>query len=81
VSEVEKLREALAVLNSFIAKYDQVWTVEEAATFLRLRVNTVYELIQSGKIPSLRFGKSIRLRKLDVLGFDASVSVGAAEKK
>ncbi len=37
-----------------------LWTVREAAAFLRLGRNTVYEWAASGKLPSLRLGSRIR---------------------
>ena len=39
---------------------ESLWTVREAAAFLRLGRNTVYEWAASGKLPSLRLGSRIR---------------------
>ena len=39
---------------------EPLWTVREAANFLRLGRNTVYEWAASGKLPSLRLGSRIR---------------------
>jgi excisionase family DNA binding protein len=39
-----------------------LWTVREAAAFLRLGRNTVYEWAASGKLPSLRLGSRIRFQ-------------------
>ncbi len=39
---------------------EALWTVREAAAFLRLGRNTVYEWAASGKLPSLRLGSRIR---------------------
>ena len=39
---------------------EPLWTVREAAAFLRLGRNTVYEWAASGKLPSLRLGSRIR---------------------
>ena len=39
---------------------ERLWTVREAAEFLRLGRNTVYEWAASGKLPSLRLGSRIR---------------------
>lgn len=36
-------------------------TVAEAATALHLGRNTVYDLIRSGELPSLRVGRAIRI--------------------
>ena len=41
---------------------DALWTVREAAAFLRLGRNTVYEWAASGKLPSLRLGSRIRFQ-------------------
>jgi len=39
---------------------ERLWTVREAAVFLRLGRNTVYEWAATGKLPSLRLGSRIR---------------------
>jgi excisionase family DNA binding protein len=39
---------------------EPLWTVREAAAFLRLGRNTVYEWAATGKLPSLRLGSRIR---------------------
>ena len=39
---------------------EALWTVREAAAFLRLGRNTVYEWAASGKLPSLRLGSRVR---------------------
>jgi excisionase family DNA binding protein len=41
---------------------EALWTVREAAAFLRLGRNTVYEWAASGKLPSLRLGSRIRFQ-------------------
>jgi excisionase family DNA binding protein len=41
---------------------EALWTVREAAAFLWLGRNTVYEWAASGKLPSLRLGSRIRLQ-------------------
>ena len=46
--------------SSEINANEALWTVREAATFLRLGRNTVYEWAASGKLPSLRLGSRIR---------------------
>jgi excisionase family DNA binding protein len=43
-----------------IALAEPLWTVREAAAFLHLGRNTVYEWAASGKLPSLRLGSRIR---------------------
>jgi excisionase family DNA binding protein len=39
---------------------EPLWTVREAAAFLRLGRNTVYEWTVCGKLPSLRLGSRVR---------------------
>ena len=39
---------------------EALWTVREAAAFLRLGRNTIYEWAASGKLPSVRLGSRIR---------------------
>ena len=46
--------------SSEINASESLWTVREAAAFLRLGRNTVYEWAASGKLPSLRLGSRIR---------------------
>jgi excisionase family DNA binding protein len=46
--------------SSEINANEALWTVREAAAFLRLGRNTVYDWAASGKLPSLRLGSRIR---------------------
>jgi len=46
--------------SSEIALAEPLWTVREAAAFLHLGRNAVYEWAASGKLPSLRLGSRIR---------------------
>lgn len=41
-------------------------TVNEVADLLRVSRMTVYRLINAGQLPSLRVGKSYRLREQDI---------------
>jgi excisionase family DNA binding protein len=41
-------------------------TVSEVADLLRVSRMTVYRLIKTGELPSLRVGKSYRLREQDI---------------
>ena len=41
-------------------------TVSEVADLLRVSRMTVYRLIKTGELPSLRVGKSYRLREPDI---------------
>jgi len=44
----------------------QYLTVGEVAAALRVSNMTVYRLINSGKLPALRIGRSFRLREVDL---------------
>jgi len=46
--------------SSEINANEALWTVREAAAFLKLGRNTVYEWAASGKLPSVRLGSRIR---------------------
>lgn len=46
---------------------DDVLTVEQAAKFLRLGRNAVYDAIGRGEIPHRRIGRSIRLSRVVLL--------------
>lgn len=45
-----------------ISLNEALWTVRQAADFLHLGRNTVYEWAASGKLPSLRLGSRIRFQ-------------------
>jgi excisionase family DNA binding protein len=47
-------------------------TPEEAGAFLRTSRNTTYELIRTGKLPSIRFGRLIRIKKTVLLGGESA---------
>ena len=40
-----------------------VMTVDEAAQFLRLSRAKTYQMTQSGELPSVRFGRAVRIPK------------------
>ena len=40
-----------------------VMTVEEAAEVLRISRNSAYEAVKRGEIPSMRFGRLIRISR------------------
>jgi excisionase family DNA binding protein len=47
-------------------RYDElpeIVTVDEMAAFLRIGRNQAYELVKSGRVPSGRFGRIIRVDK------------------
>ncbi len=43
-------------------------TPEQATAFLQCGRNTTYELLKAGTIPSVKFGKLIRIPKKALLG-------------
>ena len=45
----------------------ELMTVTEAAKYLRIGRNTAYNLVDSGKLPSIRLGKQIRIYKDDLI--------------
>jgi excisionase family DNA binding protein len=46
---------------------DEVLTVQQAADILGMRPQTVYEWIKAGKLPSYNMGRSVRLKRGQVL--------------
>jgi excisionase family DNA binding protein len=45
---------------------EQLWTVREVASFLRLGRNAIYEMADRGDIPSLRIGSRVRFVPAEV---------------
>jgi excisionase family DNA binding protein len=45
----------------------ELLTPEEAMTVLRVSRNGMYELLKTGAVPSLRYGRLIRIRKTVLL--------------
>ena len=39
---------------------EQLWTVHEAAAFLRIGRNAVYGMVKAGELPSVRIGSRVR---------------------
>ncbi len=58
----------------------EVMTVEEAAEFLRIGRNQLYDALGRGEIPSARIGRSYRLSRQALMRFLAG-SCGAASAK
>jgi excisionase family DNA binding protein len=54
-------------MSSSEATVNDVMTVQEAAEFLRIGINQVYEAVNRGDLPHLRIGKTIRLLKSAVV--------------
>ena len=45
----------------------EIMTVPEVAEYLKLCNSKVYKMVQKGDIPSFKIGKSVRLRRTDVI--------------
>ena len=45
----------------------EIWTVEEVSRFLKISTSYAYKLAESGKIPYVKLGKSLRFDKEDVI--------------
>jgi excisionase family DNA binding protein len=45
---------------------DEMLTIEELAAYLKLRPQTIYKWVQSGKIPGAKFGKEWRFRRSSI---------------
>jgi excisionase family DNA binding protein len=56
-----------ATLDSSAPQDDDILTVEQAAKFLRLGRNAVYDAIGRGEIPHRRIGRTIRLSRVVLL--------------
>jgi excisionase family DNA binding protein len=60
---------------------DEVMTVEEAASYLRLGETLIKEEIQSGALPALKIGSELRILRRDFEQFLRSKLVGRAKTK
>ncbi len=48
---------------------DQFYTIQEAATMLKVAYLTIYRWIQSGKLSALKAGKQYRIKEEDLIKF------------
>jgi excisionase family DNA binding protein len=48
---------------------ERLWTVRDAAAYLRLGRNAVYELAKAGDLPSVRIGARVLFLPADVHAF------------
>lgn len=56
---------------------DTLMTIEEVASYLRLSKDTVYRMVQKGKIPASKVGMQWRFRRSDLdLWLDKNKNVG-----
>jgi excisionase family DNA binding protein len=44
-------------------KKDEVMTIDELATYLKVSKSTLYKLVQSGKVPGQKIGKHWRFKR------------------
>ena len=59
--------ESINILDS--STWPEYMTLEEVALALRLVYSTVVHMIQKDAIPSMKFGRQLRVRKIDLLEF------------
>ncbi|TWU21739.1 Helix-turn-helix domain protein [Novipirellula galeiformis] len=45
------------------AKHDEVLTIDELATYLKVSKSTLYKLVQEGKVPGQKVGKHWRFKR------------------
>lgn len=48
---------------------DEIMTVNEVARYLKISVITTYRLVQEGKIPAFKVGRSWRVKRSDLADF------------
>lgn len=48
---------------------DDIMTVSEVATYLKISEVTTYKLVQEGKIPAFKIGRSWRIKRSDLKEF------------
>lgn len=49
-----------------VEKIDEVLTIEELSSFLKIPKSTIYKLVREGKIPSQKVGRHWRFRKASI---------------
>lgn len=52
--------------TAIIAIQSPFWTADEAATYCRVSINTMQQLLRTGEIPARRVGKQWRILKGDL---------------
>lgn len=63
-----------------VEPYKPLYTVKEAAKILKVNVNTVYELINTGQLPRLKLG-TIKIRGIDLEKFINSYPVQESQEE
>lgn len=56
------------VMNK-LENYPDVLTPDDVMAFLSIGRNTVYNILKTGELPSIRIGKQYRIPKRSVVGF------------
>lgn len=56
-----------------------VMTVQEAASVLRLKRSTAYELVRQGALPSFKIGRHIRVSRAELEKLIAGKTAGRGE--
>jgi len=59
-------------------KTDQFYTVRTLAEKLAIAPITIYRMVDQGRLPAVKIGKSIRFRPADIDAFLETVRVGPA---
>lgn len=50
-------------------KDDEFFTASQVADLLKLSRTYIYQLIRTGELPALHFGKSVRVSRLDLVWY------------
>lgn len=56
-------------MNGIFEEYSDIVSVEELMRMLRIGKNKAYELVQTGKIKSVRIGQIYKIPKLEIIEF------------
>ena len=58
-------------INQSTIPYDplQLLTADEAAALLHNHRSTIYDMMQNGEIPTVKYGRSVRIRRQDLEKF------------
>ncbi|MBQ3045168.1 MAG: helix-turn-helix domain-containing protein [Clostridia bacterium] len=51
---------------------DKLFTCEELADRYSVKIITIYDWIKAGKLKAMKIGRQYRIRKEDILAFEAS---------
>lgn len=63
---LEDMRAVTLLARRAVLAGDEYLTVEEIAVMMRVSKMTIYRMVERGEIPSLRFGRSFRIRRSDL---------------